>query len=62
MVTRGRKYFMLSQPTRLVRNFSIKRRKNGEDFKSVNVKESLVAALLGRIFEVAGAAVTPFPH
>lgn len=44
MVTRGRKYFMLSQPTKLLRNFSIKRRKNGDDFKCVNVKESLVAA------------------
>lgn len=53
---------MLSEPTRLLGNSSIKRRKNGEDFKCVNVKESLVAALLGRIFEVAGAAVTPFPH
>lgn len=56
-------YFMLSQPTRLFGNliFYIKRKDGQVFFKSVNVKQSLVAVLLGRIFEVARADVVLLP-
>lgn len=53
---------MLSQPTRLFGDLvsSSKKKKKSKDFKCVNVKEILVAALLGQIFEVAGADVASF--
>lgn len=54
---------MLSQPTRLFGDLvssSKKKKKKSKDFKCVNVKEILVAALLGQIFEVAGADVASF--
>lgn len=52
---------MLSQPTRLFGDLvSSSKKKKSKDFKCVNVKEILVAALLGQIFEVAGADVASF--
>lgn len=51
---------MLSQPTRLFDNLVSSIKQKSKDFKCVNVKEILVAAVLGQIFEVAGADAASF--